>query len=196
MIIGYIKNTEDKSDYKEQHDSITAFANDNSVNLSSIYASLSIEDLKQVIPPDCKGIIFNNISILGANLHVIRDNLRYFSKRKINLYSIADNYHFTPETLTEEMLQGIDLAIDIRYHMTSFVTKKALARKKASGFKLGRKGKPNRKIVLQNKESELYLLLDSGMPKIHIAKKLGVCVATLYNFLNRNHSIVKGAENV
>ena len=196
MIIGYIKNTGDKFDYQKQYDNISQFAKDNHISFSNIFASLSLEDLKQVIPTNCKEIVISNISILGNTLPMVRDNLRYFWERKINLHSVAENYHFTKESLTEEILHGIDLAIDIRYHMTSFVTKKALARKKASGFKLGRKGKPNRKIVLQNKESELYLLLDSGMPKIHIAKKLGVCVATLYNFLNRNHSIVKGAENV
>ena len=33
MFIGYIKNTDDKEDYKEQNDRIMAFAKDNSIIL-------------------------------------------------------------------------------------------------------------------------------------------------------------------
>ncbi len=185
-VIGYIKTTDNESDYKLQHKDIMAFAASNGLVLSCVCADVSFENIKSIILPDYKGIIVSTIASLGSTLPTIRDNLYFCKEKGLSLYSVSEDYHFTTEHLTEERLQGFDLAIDIRYQMTSVVTKKALAKKKASGFQLGRKGKPNRSYVLSGREHDIYRLLESGMPKKQIAKELGVCAASLYNFLKRN----------
>ncbi len=199
MIIGYIKNAKDKQDYQNQYNSIAKFAADNSFEVSCIYSDDSFENIKLIIPDKCTGIVINNISLIGTTLPDVRDNLYFLKKHNLSLYSVSDNYYFTKNNLTDEMLRGVDLAIDIRYKMVSVVTKKALAKKKETGFRLGRTSKNNKKQVLLDNENELFSLLDAGVSKVQIAKHFNISPVTIYNFLNHNEKYrnvyIKGAKN-
>ncbi len=184
--IGYIKITDDKSDYNIQYEEIMEFGVKNDINISCIYVDSSFENIKSIVLPNYQGVIISNIICLGARLPIILDNLRYCRSRNLDIYSVAENYHFTTELLSEDVIKGIELALDIRYNMASAVTKRALAKKKTAGFTLGRQGRYNRKRILSGREDEVYRLLKSDMPKIKIAKEFNVSVASLYNFLKRN----------
>lgn len=184
--MGYIKSTDDKSDYNTQYSEIMEFSLKNAIHVSCVYVDSAFENIKSIVLSNYQGVIISNIICLGARLPIILNNLRYCRSRNLEIYSVAENYHFTTELLSEDVIKGIELALDIRYNMSSAVTKYALAKKKTEGFRLGRQGRYNRKRILSGREDEVYRLLKSGMPKIKIAKELNVSVASLYNFLKRN----------
>ena len=98
--------------------------------------------------------------------------------------SASEEYKLTPNDI--HLLDGIDLAIDIRKNLVSTTTSAALETRKQKGIKLGiKKGQVLRK-KLDGKQPEVVKLLKQGKSKGEIAVILGVSQATVYNFIRSN----------
>lgn len=81
-------------------------------------------------------------------------------------------------------IDGINLTIKIRSSMTSTITRQALNKKREQGYKLGRDfGFKNKRYIWKGKEKEIIQKLQSGLSCLKTAKKVGISVTSLYNFL-------------
>ena len=185
MILGYTQITDDVGDIKRQNDMIMSYAAGHNISLQTVYSLPSTEKLKKEILKKGDTLIISNIARLGNSMFKIRDCLTYFMENGISLISVKEAYIFTPDEAGQRMLDGINLALDIRKHLLSNTTTKSLARKKADGVKLGRAKNTSMKKLLDGKEREIKKMLARGMTKDAIAKRLNVSRVTLYNFLNK-----------
>ena len=107
--------------------------------------------------------------------------LEYFATNGIHLYTDKDNFKLDDDIQSKVLAFAFGLSAEIERRLISQRTKEALARKKAEGKVLGRPiGSRNVKHKLDGKKDLIQKMLDKGMTKTQIAKKLKVSRNTLY----------------
>ena len=190
MFIGYIQNNEDKAEQARQCQQIQSFAKDKKLKLECICTDYTFADIKEVIIPNCTGIIISNISALGNGLVQIKESLQFCRQHRLKVSSVEDGYHFDESNLTEDFFKGVDIAIEIRSNLISQNTKKVLKQRKNEGVKLGRPFGAVVKKRLDGKEDEIRKLLSQKVSKAEIARRFNVTRITVFNFIKRN-----GLEN-
>jgi DNA invertase Pin-like site-specific DNA recombinase len=79
----------------------------------------------------------------------------------------------------------LSLFAELERDFISMRTKEALRARKAQGIKLGRPKGPG-KSKLDDHRDEVISFLQTGYPKTKIAKRYGVHITTLYNWLEKN----------
>ena len=173
MFIGYIQNNEDKAEQARQCQQIQSFAKDKKLKLECICTDYTFADIKEVIMPNCTGIIISNISALGNGLVQIKESLQFCRQHRLKVSSVEDGYHF-----------------DESNHLISQNTKKVLKQRKNEGVKLGRPFGAVVKKRLDGKEDEIRKLLSQKVSKAEIARRFNVTRITVFNFIKRN-----GLEN-
>ena len=80
----------------------------------------------------------------------------------------------------------MNVAIDIRRNLISQSTRKVLNQRKKEGKKLGRPLGAKVKSKLENNSAIIKQMLDSGISKSEIARKLGINRASIYAFAKRH----------
>ena len=189
MVVGYIHNRINFSS-SEQQSLIREFSSKHNLKLDIIYSDSDINELCSSSITNGDTLIISEISCLGGSLYDIRDNLKKLLQQQITVMSASEEYKLTPNDI--HLLDGIDLAIDIRKNLVSTTTSAALESRKQKGIKLGiKKGQVLRK-KLDGKQPEVVKLLKQGKSKGEIAVILGVSQATVYNFI-RNQ--IKGTQH-
>ena len=132
-------------------------------------------------------LICTEISRLGRNLFQVMTILNLCMQKEVKVWTIKDNYRLGTDIQSKVLAFAFSLSAEIERNLISQRTKEALARLKASGRRLGRKiGSQNKKHVMDGKEQVLVKLLRRGMPKLRIARFLGVSPNSLYRFLKQN----------
>ena len=181
MILGYLDSNKKNIDVESQRQQILSYTSETGSEVDMFVQESEIKALRLSLKTNDHTVIFANIVALGASLFQIKESLLILAQSK-NL---------------AEILSGLELAIDIRNSLSSIVTKKALADKKASGFSLGRKSR-NKKRRLDDKSDEIIMRKLRGESNLEIARALGVAPTTLYGFY-RQHPELKtrfaGGEN-
>ena len=185
MFIGYIPHNEDQVDFADQYQRLASFAKEQGIEIGCVHSSESFENIKNIIQADCEGILINKISNIGSYLLDVKQNLQFCRERNLKLFSIDDGYSFDTSNLTKDFFKGMDIAIDIRSHLISQSTRKVLHQRKKEGKKLGRPFGAKVKSKLENNSVEILQMLDAGISKSEIARKLGINRASIYAFARR-----------
>lgn len=143
--------------------------------------------LKRISPDDL--IITAELSRLGRNLFMIFEVLSYCIKRKCRLYSIKDNFQLQDSIETKVLAFAFGLSSEIERNLISIRTREALARKRAEGKVLGRpKGSRTSPELhpLFGKEKLIRELIEDGVSKTKICKRVNCSRSTIYRYLKEN----------
>ena len=148
---------------------------------------LSIVNVSQVfLLQTIVNLFVYDIACLGNKLKLIKDNIVWFTERGVSIFSAKEDYVFRPDTATKQLLDGVELALDMRKSMVSALTSKALDKVKRSGKKLGQKKGRRIRHLLDGKEDKIRSLLRQKISKAEIARQMGVSYLTLFNFVKQN----------
>lgn len=187
MFIGYFDETKRNITVEDQKSIVMSYVNEHQMNVDIFFSSTDFSSIIDQINSENHTIIVANIACLGNKLEKIKDNLESLMSQKLDLISITEEMHLKSDDTLSEAIDGINLAIKIRSSMLSTITKEALNRKREQGYKLGRDfGFKNKRYCWNGKEEEIKNKLLSGMPRLRIAKEVGISIVSLYNYLKLN----------
>ncbi len=195
MIYGYIRVSSDKQTLENQEFEIKNFARQHNLIIDkwimeTISGTKDVEKrrLGKIVREIKEGdiLICSEISRLGRNLLQIMTLLNTCMQKRAQVWTIKDNYRLGTDIQSKVLAFAFSLSAEIERTLISQRTKEALARIKAQGRNLGRHpGSRNKKHVLDGKEQNLKQLLKKRMPKVKIARSLGISVSTIYKFIRR-----------
>jgi len=188
LILGYLDNNEKNIDVEKQRRQILDYASENGLVVDMFLQETKIEALKSSIKTYNHTLIFANIVALGMSLLQIKESISILAKMNVTVISVQEGYVWAPKDL-RALPRWLDVVLDIRSSMSSLLTCRALAERKAQGVRLGRKTR-NKKRVFDGREEEIKQKLADGVTKVQIAKDFGVAQVTLYAFL-RQHPELK-----
>ncbi|MBO5038729.1 MAG: hypothetical protein J6C85_04670 [Alphaproteobacteria bacterium] len=132
--------------------------------------------------------VFANIVCLGSSFETILNNATLLFDHASSAVFIAEDLVITKKN-KQKFLYALKIALKIRMSLFSITTKQALAEKKASGIRLGRKSR-NKKRILDNQVQTIIERKLNGQTNAQIAKDLGVHQVTLYQYM-RNHPEIR-----
>lgn len=130
-------------------------------------------------------LIAGEISRLGRTLFMVMRILEYCMNNGIKVYTAKDGYELGDNITSKVLAFAFGLSAEIERDMISRRTKEALEVRKQNGAKLGRHSGDrchlNRRCEKQDKYiSESFA---NKVPKVQIAKSVGVSTSTLYRYL-------------
>jgi len=191
MIYGYIRVSTDKQRVDNQRFEIEQFCKfqrkkiDNWIE-ETISGTKSPEKRRLgLLLKDAKEgdtIICTELSRLGRTLLMIMGIISTCMERKINIWTIKDNYRLNDDIQSKVLAFAFGLAAEIERNLISQRTKEALARVKAEGKKLGNKGGKYKRVRLTGHEKEIKEMIKDKIPYVEIARRLGVDFETLRIF--------------
>ncbi|MBO5939912.1 MAG: recombinase family protein [Kiritimatiellae bacterium] len=142
--------------------------------------------LKKLKPGDV--LLAGEISRLGRSLFMVMRILEYCMNNDIRVYTAKDGYELGDNIQSKVLAFAFGLSAEIEREMISRLTKEALAKKRAEGVILGRpKGRKSGQVKLSGKAHDIKVLLDYGIPKMQIAKKMKVNRNTLATYLKERY---------
>ena len=142
--------------------------------------------LKKLKPGDV--LLAGEISRLGRSLFMVMRILEYCMNNDIRVYTAKDGYELGDNIQSKVLAFAFGLSAEIEREMIRRRTKEALAKKRAEGVILGRpKGRKSGQVKLSGKAHDIKVLLDYGIPKMQIAKKMKVNRNTLATYLKERY---------
>lgn len=195
MIYGYLRVSTDKQTLENQKFEIKKFCERENLQINrwiteTISGTQDFEKrklgklLRRLKPGDV--LISSEISRLGRNLLQIMTILNICMQKDAQVWTIKDNYRLGADIQSKVLAFAFGLAAEIERNLISQRTREALQRLKAGGRKLGRKtGSKNKRHILDGKEEEVLNLAESGTPKTQIARRMGVSIFTIHQFLRK-----------
>lgn len=193
MIYGYIRVSTDKQTVENQRFEINNFCKRQGIHVQewieeTISGTKAVEKrrlgklLRRLQKDDI--LICSELSRLGRSLFMIMDVLSACMKKKIQLWTIKDNYRLGSDISSKVLAFAFGLSAEIERNLISQRTKEALARAKAEGKHIGRiQGSKNKRNKLTGKEKKIQQLINKGYSKSKVAKILKVHRVTLYRFM-------------
>ncbi|MBD5405431.1 recombinase family protein [bacterium] len=189
-IYTYLRVSTDKQDYDNQRLGILDFCNKKGWDIDKEIIDDGVSGVKEPINRKlgkllkeikCGDIlVVSEISRLGRKLFMLFRILENLLNEGVNVYSVKDGYSLDNSIQSKVLAFAFGMAAEIERDMISLRTREALVKKRKEGVILGRpKGRKNSKLKLCDKVSEVSSLLNQGMPKYKIAKKLKVSRNTL-----------------
>jgi len=193
MIYGYIRVSTDRQTVENQRFEIANFCKQHKINIEgwveeTISGTKSFDKRKLgVLLGKLKTddiLICSELSRLGRDLLMIMSILNICMDKQVKVWTIKDNYRLGNDIQAKVLAFAFGISAEIERKLISQRTKEALARLKAEGIHVGRpKGAKSKEIKLTGKEEQVRKMLDQKIPKIVIAKKLGVHRSTLRRYL-------------
>lgn len=142
--------------------------------------------MKKLKPGDV--LIAGEISRLGRSLFMVMRILEYCMNNDVKVYTVKDGYELGDNIQSKVLAFAFGLSAEIEREMISRRTKEALAKKREEGVILGRpKGRTSERVKLSGKAHDIKVLLDYGIPKIQIAKKMKVNRNTLATYMRTRY---------
>lgn len=193
MIYGYIRVSTEKQSVEIQRYEITRYCEENGllvdawIEESTSGATKPSARLlgKLILDRIKKGdlIMVTEISRLGRNVYMVMSIINHCMLTGASILPI-----WKGEIIREDSISVYDTFIDIisaqkEREMISKRTKSALEMLKTSGVKLGRPVGISRGRKLDGHEDEIINLLNLGVSKAEIARKFGVNVSTVFEFI-------------
>jgi len=196
MIYGYIRVSTDKQTVENQRFEIMNFANGTNIKIDkwieeTISGNMAVEKRKlgALLKKLNKGdiLISSEISRLGRNLMMIMSILNICMQKGIHVWTIKDNYRLGNDINSKVLAFAFGLSAEIERNLISQRTKEALARKKNEGAVLGRpKGSKSTRTKLSGKEERIKEMLQEGISKSAIARRMKVSRIKLLTFIKKN----------
>lgn len=172
MILCYLDTSEKNISIDVQQKIVVDYATKYK-NIEIFIKDSDISFLIKSLTENKNTILLANVVCLGKTLKEIRNNIDKLVKKQCTIVLISENRTISPKKNAKNVIQGLDYALDMRNSLSSIITKKALAEKKAQGFTLGRKSR-NRKRILDDKQDEIILRKLKGETNLQIAQALEV----------------------
>lgn len=142
--------------------------------------------LKKLKPGDV--LIAGEISRLGRSLFMVMRILEHCMNNDVKVYTVKDGYELGDNIQSKVLAFAFGLSAEIEREMISRRTKEALEKKRAEGVILGRpKGRKSNYVKLTGKAKDINVLLEYGIPKTQIAKKMKVNRNTLAKYLKERY---------
>ena len=191
MTYGYIRISTDKQHVDNQLFEIEQFCESQKIKIDNwieetISGTKSPEKrqlgilLKDIKEGDT--IICTELSRLGRTLLMIMGIISTCMERRVNIWTIKDNYRLNDDIQSKVLAFAFGLAAEIERNLISQRTKEALARVKAEGKKLDNKGGKYKHVKLIGHEKEIKMMIKEKIPYVEIARRLGVDSETLRKF--------------
>jgi DNA invertase Pin-like site-specific DNA recombinase len=193
MVYGYIRVSTDRQNVQNQRYEINEFCTKNRIAVDrwfeeTISGTKTIQErklgklLKKMKHGDI--LICSELSRLGRNLLMIMAALNVCMEKGVQVWTIKDNYRLGNDINSKILAFAFGLSAEIERQLISQRTKEALARLKVEGVHVGRpRGSKSKNIKLSGKALQIEKMLEQGVSKIKIAKRLGVHRSTLRRFL-------------
>ena len=191
MFVWYVDNSSKNISADEQRDILKKYAQDNSYSIDVFLTDPDIKNIRDNVSSKNNTLIIANIACLGSKLADVLENIEFLVSSGFEIISIKENLKLDSSEETTQLIKGIKLSIDIRNSVVSTITKKALDNRKANGLKLGPAFGSKRKKCWSDFEEPIIKMLLSGMSRQAVAKKLGISIASLYNFIRLHPELRK-----
>ncbi|MFC2497372.1 master DNA invertase Mpi family serine-type recombinase [Capnocytophaga granulosa] len=196
MVYGYIRVSTDRQTVENQRYEIKNFCKKNDMKIDGWISDEGISgtkdpekrELGKLLEKAKAGdyILCSELSRLGRSLMMIMAILNECTKKKVNIWTIKDNYRLDNDISSAVIAFAYGLSAQIERQLISQRTKEALARKKAEGIFIGRpKGSLSKKVKLTGKEKDILKYIKQGMSQREISEKLGVSKGTVNRFIRR-----------
>ncbi len=194
MIYGYIRVSSDKQTVENQRYEIKKFCKKNNMKIDGWISDEGISGIKdpekrelgKLLEKAKEGdyILCSELSRLGRSLMMIMSILNECTKKKVNIWTIKDNYRLDNDISSAVIAFAYGLSAQIERQLISQRTKEALARKKAEGIVLGRpRGSKSEKTKLTGMEKQIKELLEKKVSYSAIGRILGVHRLTVSSFV-------------
>ena len=193
MIIAYLRVSTGKQNPDNQREEIKKFALEKGFVIDrwikeTVSGKIDKKDRKlgSALSKMKKGdtMIVTEVSRLSRSLTDIMTIMGMCLKKGINIYTTKERYAFDDTINSKVLCFAFGLAAEIERNLISMRTKEALAVKRAEGVVLGRRRGSCVKLQhLQAHSAEIYNMLDSGVPIVHICRKFKVSRFTFYKFI-------------
>lgn len=193
MIYGYIRVSTEKQTVEVQRYEINRYCRENGIEVDawieeSISGAIkpSARLLGKLILDRIKKLV-TEISRLGRNVYMVMSIINHCMLTGAAILPI-----WKGEIIKEDSLSVYETFFDIisaqkERELISRRTKCALAMMKSNGVRLGRPVGIPRKRKLDGKDSEITKLLERGLSKAEVARRLGVSQTTLSEFMKIKH---------
>ena len=192
-IIGYIRVSSIKQSCEHQRFEIKKFMKQNNMAVDKWVAEtissrkpLHKRALGLVLPTLQDGdiLICSEISRLGRSILEIMRILENCLSKNCQVWTIKENYRLGNDLQSKVMAFAFGLSAEIERNLISQRTKSSLANLKSTGKKLGRPiAWQTQQLKLRRNKEIILELLQSGAPKVQIARRFGVTPMTLRRFL-------------
>ena len=209
MVYGYIRVSTDRQTVENQRFEIKNFCKKNDMKIDGWISDEGISgtkdpekrELGKLLGKVKAGdyILCSELSRLGRSLMMIMAILNECTKKKVNIWTIKDNYRLDNDISSAVIAFAYGLSAQIERQLISQRTKEALARKKAEGVFIGRpKGSLSKKVKLTGNEDKIRKYIKQGMSQREISLKLKVSKGTVNRFIKREklHQYKKINENI
>lgn len=133
-------------------------------------------------------IVCAELSRLGRSLFMIMEILGLCMERGCRVWTVKDGYRLGDDLQSKVLAFAFALSAEIERTLIAQRTREALARRRAEGMTLGRpRGSRTRRErhKLYGREALIARLLDGGVTQSEMARRLGVCRATLRAYIIR-----------
>ncbi len=193
---GYIRVSTQKQDYDNQKFGILEYANKNGINNiefieETISSKKKLEDrlIYELINDKLKEddiLITSELSRLGRSTLEVMNLFKMMSEKNIKAHVIKNDIKLGADDnkiVNQVLIFAFGLAAEIERDLISSRTKEALARKKAQGFKLGRKKGVQVKSKLDDKKEEIKVLLGKGVNVTNLAKIFDCARTTMDHYV-------------
>jgi DNA invertase Pin-like site-specific DNA recombinase len=200
MTYGYIRVSTDRQTVENQRFEINQFCKKTDIKVEK-WIDETISGTKEIDKRKLGGLlsdlrkgdilICSELSRLGRNLLMIMSILNVCMEKEVQVWTIKDNYRLGNDISSKVLAFAFGLSAEIERNLISQRTREALARMKSEGIHIGRpQGAKSKEIKLSGKEEQIKKMLKQKMPKVKIAKKMGVHRSTLRRFLQETEETV------
>ena len=195
MIWAYYRVSTDDQDYKNQKSGVLKFCEyrgfeiDKEVIEEGMSGKIHFKkrELGKLIRKLKKGdtLIVSELSRLSRQMTDCVELAKIFTDKEVTVHCVKENMEISNSALGLMVMSVFAFSAQIERERISERTKEALQRRKAEGFKIGRKeGSKNLKHKLDGIGDEIQKMLDKNITKKIICKKFNITYPTLRKFIN------------
>lgn len=196
MIYGYCRVSTAHQHEENQHFVIEKFANKNDIKIDewveekiSSSKKLSERKLSLVLEKLKSGdiLITTEISRLGRSLLEVMSILQMCLEKECQVWTLKENFRLGADIQSKVLAFAFGLSAELSKTLLQERVRESLARRRASGKRLGRpSGAKSKALKLAKNRKKVEILIDQGISKNKICKMMNVSKKTLYTFVSQD----------